>query len=70
MGGVAQVPIVAPVGMVHMPLQQSTSRLQASPTWIHQEAPSWHLPLLQSFEQQSALTEHVLPAVWQTGLSA
>jgi hypothetical protein len=62
---------IAPLALtVHMPEQQSLSRLHASPTWMHQEAPSWHLPALQRFEQQLELLVQALPAVRQAGLSA
>jgi hypothetical protein len=33
-GAAAQVPIEAPLAIVHMPVQQSTSRLHASPSWM------------------------------------
>ncbi len=39
-GGIAQVPIVAPSATLHSAEQQSSLRVQASPGWIHQEAPS------------------------------
>jgi hypothetical protein len=68
-----QVPIVAPVAREQKPLQQSLSRPQTSPGWMHQEAPSTHLPPLQRPEQQlpapPSPAPQGLPAVAQALLS-
>ncbi len=68
-GGAAQVPTVAPLLMVHMPVQQSPPRAHKSPVWMQYEAPNAHWPPLQSFEQQSVFAWQVLPAVLQLSLS-
>jgi hypothetical protein len=71
--GFWQVPTVAPDARWHQPLQQSVSREQTSPGWMHQEAPSAHFPPLQRPEQQvvvpASVVPHGLPAVAQVVLS-
>lgn len=69
-GGVAQVPTLAPAGMSHAPEQQSAACAQTSPVWMHQETPSAQLPATQLFEQQSPSVAQLLPEVRQLALSA
>ena len=65
--GASQVPVLAPEDRWHQPVQQSVSREQTSPGWMHKEAPSAHLPLVQRPEQQvlAPAVPHGLPAVRQ-----
>jgi hypothetical protein len=56
-----QVPIVAPDAREQRPLQQSLSRPQTSPGWMHQEEPSAHLPPLHRPEQQVVVPPSVVP---------
>jgi hypothetical protein len=67
------VPSVAPEARLQYPLQQSVSRPQTSPGWMHQEAPSTQTPPLHSPEQQllppPSAVPHGLPAVAQLVLS-
>lgn len=65
-----QTPSVAPLALAHAPPQQSVSRAQTSPGWMQNEAPSTHVPPVQSPEQQSAAALHGLPAVLQLAFSA
>jgi hypothetical protein len=65
---VAHVPIVRPVGTLHVPVQQSASVAQASAGWTQNEDGS-HVPAEQRPEQQPALDEHALPSVEQLELS-
>jgi hypothetical protein len=68
-----QIPDVAPVARLQNPLQQSVSRPQTSPGWMHHEAPSTHFPALHRPEQQVVVPASVvpqgLPAVAQAVLS-
>jgi hypothetical protein len=65
--------VVAPEARLQNPLQQSASRPQTSPGWMHHEEPSTHLPLVHRPEQQllppSAPTPQGFPAVAQAVLS-
>jgi hypothetical protein len=71
--GCWHVPTVAPEARWHHPLQQSVSRAQTSPGWMHQEDPSTHLPLLHRPEQHvvapPSVAPHGLPAVAHVVLS-
>jgi len=71
--GSLQTPTVAPVARWHQPVQQSVSRPQTSPGWMHQEAPSAHLPFVHRPEQHGAVAPasgpHGLPDVAQLLLS-
>jgi hypothetical protein len=55
--------------MVQIPPQQSREFEQTSPVWVQNDEPRSHLPLLQSFEQQSPLLVHAFPEVRQVPLS-
>ena len=65
--GASQVPTVAPDDRWHQPVQQSVSREQTSPGWMHQKAPSAHVPFVHRPEQQvpAPAVPHGLPAVRQ-----
>jgi hypothetical protein len=71
--GCWQVPDVAPDVRLQNPLQQSVSRPQTSPGWMHHEEPSTHLPPLQRPEQQlpapASPAPHGFPAVAHAVLS-
>jgi hypothetical protein len=43
--------------------------VQVSPVWTQNDGLFEHVPLLQNFEQHSALPAHVLPDVRHSGLS-
>jgi hypothetical protein len=64
-GGAAQVPTVEPLAITHSDVQQSRSRAQMSPGWIHQETASSHFPSTHDLEQHSPSPEQSLPAVLQ-----
>ena len=64
----AQVPIVCPLAMVQLPVQQSPLAAHASPGCA-QNDDSWQVPLEQRPEQQDALEEQVLPMVEHDVLS-
>jgi hypothetical protein len=68
-----QTPWAAPEAFEQKPPQQSRSRAQTSPGWMQNEAPSTHLPAVQSPEQHPpappSVVEHGLPAVRQVVLS-
>jgi hypothetical protein len=64
----AHVPIVWPLGMVHVPVQQSPSAAQAS-SGCTQNEDAWHVPPEQRPEQQAALEEQALPMVEHVVLS-
>jgi hypothetical protein len=64
----AQVPIVWPLAMVHVPVQQSPLAAHASPGCA-QNDDSWHVPPEQRPEQQVELEEHALPMVEHIVLS-
>jgi hypothetical protein len=63
-----QTPRLAPAAFVQRPPQQSRSVEHASPSCVQNEE-SLQMPLWQSFEQQSPLAAHVLPAVLHVVLS-
>src|SRR5258708_33105368 len=67
-GAAAQVPRVAPWTIVQTPPQQSADVEQTSPLWVQKDEVAQR-PFLHSFEQQSALPEHVLPSVLHATLS-
>jgi hypothetical protein len=69
-GGAAQVPTEAPLAITHSEVQQSRSREQMSPGWMHQETASSHFPFKHDLEQHSPSAEQSLPAVlhaWFSG---
>ena len=65
----AQVPTLAPLATVHVPLQQSVLVWHASPDWPQNDDGS-QMPALHNPEQQSAFAVHMLPSVLQVWLSA
>src|SRR5688572_20734006 len=70
-GGRLHVPTSSSSPLLHWPVQQSSLRMQASPGWMQNEAPSVHLlSAPHSCEQQSPLSVQSLPAVEQSGFSA
>jgi hypothetical protein len=68
-----QTPCAAPEAFEQNPPQQSRSRAQTSPGWMQNDAPSTHLPAVQSPEQHPpappSVGLHGLPAVRQVALS-
>lgn len=68
-GGAPHVPNVAPLAMLHVPLQQLLALVQTSPVWTQNDELSEQRPPEQSFEQQVALVVHALPAVLHVVLS-
>jgi len=65
-----QVPSVAPLAMLQMPLQQSKAFEQTSPDWMQKDDPRTQAPSRQSWEQHWSLLEQALPAVMHATLSA
>jgi len=67
--GWLHVPMVAPDAIVQMPPQHSASCAHASPSCVqYDDGPQWPLAL-QSCEQHSVETPHVLPSVLHVVLS-
>jgi hypothetical protein len=58
----AHVPMVWPLAMVHVPVQQSAFVAHASPGCTQNED-DWQVPLAHRPEQQLALEVHALPIV-------
>jgi hypothetical protein len=63
-GAVAHVPSVAPLAMLHEPVQQSPFATHASPACAQNED-AWQVPPEQRPEQQDALEVQALPTVEQ-----
>ena len=66
---IPQMPIVAPLGLVQRPPQQSRSAPQASPFCTQYEEAAAQRPPLQSFEQHSPLPAQGLPELLHVVLS-
>jgi hypothetical protein len=66
---VAQVPNVAPVALVQVPVQHSASVAHTSLVCVQKEGWPAHTPLRQTLEQHSSLPPQVLPEVRQLLLS-